>query len=202
MKERGGGQGGGSGPPYPPPGGGYGGPPPPGYGGAPPPQSAYGAPAAPPAYRPPHDGPYGGGGPYTSASVSAYGPPPPYGGGAYAGPGPAGLAGPPGPPGPPGQALALALAPPPTSSLDPLPRLGQRIGRYTVQLDTATNLIFYWDPLSRQSQWDPPRWPAPPPSLADLPRIAPQWVEVLDEATGRHYYWNEDTDMVTWHVPG
>ncbi|GBG33151.1 Pre-mRNA-processing protein 40C [Hondaea fermentalgiana] len=71
----------------------------------------------------------------------------------------------------------------------------------TDTIDPNSQSIFYWDPVTRQSQWERPRQPAQPPPISQLrPLPGPEWVEVLDESTGRFYLWNEKTDAVAWRV--
>jgi len=112
--------------------------------------------------------------------------------------------------GPPPQTSALpvpapAPIPPPSmpKSLEKTPVekdfLGKRVGRWTVQLDEESHSIFYYDPVSKQSRWERPREPPRPPPRHELPPLpSDDWVEVLDEGTGRHFYWNERSDETVW----
>lgn len=88
-----------------------------------------------------------------------------------------------------------------TQPVYPVDRPGTRVGRWTAQVDPNSQSIFYWDPVSRRSQWERPKQPAPPPPAHELrPLPSSEWIEVLDEATGRFYLWNEVTDAVAWRL--
>jgi len=83
-----------------------------------------------------------------------------------------------------------------------LPPLGSRVGRFTVQVDPASGMVYYWDPMRRTAQWETPRPPAPPPPLHEMPPLpSSAWIEVFDDNTGRCYWWNEETDAVSWTLP-
>lgn len=83
----------------------------------------------------------------------------------------------------------------------PPPSIGSRIGRWTVQFDAGNQTIYYWDPVKRASVWEKPAAPAPPPPGAPPPLPDSAWVEVMDDISSRHYYWNEETGVVQWTRP-
>ena len=85
-------------------------------------------------------------------------------------------------------------------TLDPL---------YSVEREFAHPVEVMWhawtDPASLEQWYRPLDLAVVPGSVTSEVEVGGWWtvgVDVLDEATGRHYYWNEDTDKVSWHLPG
>ncbi|XP_036423256.1 rho GTPase-activating protein 12 isoform X2 [Colossoma macropomum] len=102
----------------------------------------------------------------------------------------------------------LSLSPAPDSALSPDP-----VG-WEVHTDQDSGKAFYYHPATQQSSWADPRsptpaagmeasataLPAPSSTSPALPRSS-DWEQLLDETTGRHYYYNHTLKQTTWVAP-
>ncbi|KAL7826559.1 hypothetical protein AOLI_G00317680 [Acnodon oligacanthus] len=100
----------------------------------------------------------------------------------------------------------LSLSPAPDSATSP------DSAGWEVHTDQDSGKAFYYHPATQQSSWADPRSPPPaagmeasalpiPTSTSPaLPRSS-DWEQLLDESTGRHYYYNHTLKQTTWVAP-
>ncbi|XP_060946897.1 rho GTPase-activating protein 27 isoform X1 [Limanda limanda] len=81
---------------------------------------------------------------------------------------------------------------------------------WQVHTDHDSGRMFYFHPVTRQTTWTDPHSPtAPPAALASpSPLLSPAssqdsscWEQLLDEASGRFYYFNPFTRATSWTAP-
>ncbi|XP_066530343.1 rho GTPase-activating protein 27 isoform X2 [Hoplias malabaricus] len=102
----------------------------------------------------------------------------------------------------------LSLSPGPDSASSPDP-----VG-WEVHTDQDSGKAFYYHPATQQSSWEDPRSTPPPagmeasplpaaPSTSASPALSQgsDWEQLLDETTGRHYYYNHSLKQTTWEAP-
>ncbi|XP_073800440.1 rho GTPase-activating protein 27 isoform X1 [Danio rerio] len=81
---------------------------------------------------------------------------------------------------------------------------------WRVHTDHDSGKEFYYHPATGQSSWSDPRSPQPGAGMesvtAPVPASSPpsarsDWEQLLDEATGRHYYYNHASNKTSWTAP-
>ncbi|XP_062387597.1 rho GTPase-activating protein 12 isoform X2 [Sardina pilchardus] len=81
---------------------------------------------------------------------------------------------------------------------------------WEVHTDKDSGKNFFYQPSTGQSTWESPRSPLPGPGMDALasPLSASStssrgsdWEQLLDESTGRHYYYNSASKETTWEAP-
>ena len=99
----------------------------------------------------------------------------------------------------------LALSPAPDSATLP------DTAGWEVHTDQESGKTFYYHPATQQRSWADPRSPPPagmetfampaPTSTSSAVPQSSDWKQVLDETTGRHYYYNDILKQATWVAP-
>ncbi|XP_057201976.1 rho GTPase-activating protein 27 isoform X2 [Triplophysa rosa] len=102
----------------------------------------------------------------------------------------------------------LVLSPGPDSATPP------SSAEWQVHTDHDSGKDFFYHPTTGQSSWSDPRSPHPgsvmEPLTFPLPTVSTppsahsvgsDWQQVLDEATGRHYYYNHTLNQSSWTAP-
>ncbi|XP_072531286.1 rho GTPase-activating protein 27 isoform X2 [Salminus brasiliensis] len=100
--------------------------------------------------------------------------------------------------------LSLSPAPDSATPTDP--------AGWEVHTDQGSGKAFYYHPATQQSSWADPRSPPPttgmeasalPAPVATSPALSQssEWEQLLDETTGRHYYYNHALKQTTWVAP-
>ncbi|XP_078100998.1 LOW QUALITY PROTEIN: rho GTPase-activating protein 27-like [Sander vitreus] len=118
---------------------------------------------------------------------------------------------------PPSPPPGPAPSPPGSSSgmISPASPLRPQDG-WQVHTDQDSGKVFYFHPVSKQTTWSNPRGPTPPPS-ADMdrsrgcspsPLVSPAssqgscvWEQLVDEVSGRFYYYNPASGATSWDAP-
>ncbi|XP_070836785.1 rho GTPase-activating protein 27 isoform X2 [Chaetodon trifascialis] len=93
---------------------------------------------------------------------------------------------------------------------------------WQVHTDQDTGKVFYFHPVTRQTTWSDPHHPAPPPSrdmdrsrgseggqlASPSPLLSPAssqgccvWEQLVDEVSGRFYYYNPNSGATSWDAP-
>ncbi|XP_039972479.1 rho GTPase-activating protein 27-like isoform X2 [Xiphias gladius] len=93
---------------------------------------------------------------------------------------------------------------------------------WQVHTDQHSGKVFYYHPLTRQTTWSDPRSPPPPPAgdmdqskgteggqlTSPSPLLSPAssqgscgWEQLVDEVSGRFYYYNRSTRATSWTAP-
>ncbi|XP_056609243.1 rho GTPase-activating protein 27 isoform X2 [Triplophysa dalaica] len=85
---------------------------------------------------------------------------------------------------------------------------------WQVHTDQESGKDFFYHPTSGQSSWSDPRSPLPGSAMESLTfplptvstpsstnSVGSDWQQVLDEATGKHYYYNHTLNQTTWSAP-
>ncbi|XP_051571274.1 rho GTPase-activating protein 27-like [Myxocyprinus asiaticus] len=100
----------------------------------------------------------------------------------------------------------ITLSPAPDSTSPP------ELAGWQVHTDHDSGKDFYYHPATGQSSWSDPRSPhpgvgmetSPFPSMSTPSSAHSQgsdWEQLLDEATGKHYYYNHTLKQSSWTVP-
>ncbi|XP_022523825.2 rho GTPase-activating protein 27 isoform X1 [Astyanax mexicanus] len=100
--------------------------------------------------------------------------------------------------------LSLSPAPDPATPTD--------LAGWEVHTDQDSGKAFYYHPATQQRSWADPRSPPPTTGMEASALPAPactspalsqgsEWKQLLDEATGRHYYYNHALKKSTWVAP-
>ncbi|XP_076866264.1 rho GTPase-activating protein 27 isoform X2 [Brachyhypopomus gauderio] len=97
-----------------------------------------------------------------------------------------------------------SLSPAPDSTTPPPGEAG-----WEVHTDQDSGKAFYYHPATQQSSWADPRSPPPPGTGMEVTpaSVSPalsqgsDWEQLLDETTGRHYYYNPTLQQTSWQAP-
>ncbi|XP_067268675.1 rho GTPase-activating protein 27 isoform X2 [Pseudorasbora parva] len=101
----------------------------------------------------------------------------------------------------------IALSPAPDSTSPP------NSAGWQVHTDQDSGQEYYYHPATGQSSWSDPRSPHPGAGMesATSPRpastsssahsLGSDWEQLLDETTGRHYYYNQALKQTSWTAP-
>ncbi|XP_067237763.1 rho GTPase-activating protein 27 isoform X2 [Chanodichthys erythropterus] len=84
---------------------------------------------------------------------------------------------------------------------------------WQVHTDHDSGKDYYYHPATGQSSWSDPRNPHPGAGMESVTSAMPEptpssahslgsdWVQLLDETTGRHYYYNSTLKQTSWTAP-
>lgn len=84
---------------------------------------------------------------------------------------------------------------------------------WQVHTDHDSGKDYYYHPATGQSSWSDPRnphpgaamesvtSPMPEPTPSSAHSLGSDWVQLLDETTGRHYYYNSTLKQTSWTAP-
>lgn len=82
---------------------------------------------------------------------------------------------------------------------------------WEVHTDKDSGKDFFYQPSTGQSTWEDPRSPLPGPGMDSLASPlstasspssrGSDWEQLLDENSGRHYYYNAASKETTWEAP-
>lgn len=91
------------------------------------------------------------------------------------------------------------------------PHLSLSVEGWEVHTDKDSGKEFFYQPSTGQSTWEDPRSPLPGPGMDSLASPlstasstssrGSDWEQLLDEASGRHYYYNTASKETTWEAP-
>lgn len=98
-----------------------------------------------------------------------------------------------------------------SSSLSAPPHPSLSVEGWEVHTDKDSGKDFFYLPSTGQSTWEDPRSPLPGPGIDSLASPlstasstssrGSDWEQLLDEASGRHYYYNLASKETTWEAP-
>ncbi|XP_061761769.1 rho GTPase-activating protein 27-like isoform X2 [Nerophis ophidion] len=106
-----------------------------------------------------------------------------------------------------GQVPSPSATPVPDTTTPPPPVRTQ--DGWQVHTDQESGKVFYFHPVTLQTTWSDPREPCPPsPADSDPPGgllspLSPQelWEQLLDQTSGRFYYYNPTSGATSWTAP-
>ncbi|KAL2100555.1 hypothetical protein ACEWY4_002316 [Coilia grayii] len=96
-----------------------------------------------------------------------------------------------------------------SSSSSALQRPLLTVEGWEMHTDKDTGKAFFYQPSTGQSRWEDPRSPGMDSLASPLSATSStsssrgsDWEQILDEASGRHYYYNPSSGQTSWAAPG